>query len=420
MTNEESKKLRHGPKPESASKASASASPPFFTGNTKPLVLTEGETDVEHLKTALELLGYYDILDRVDIEWVGTYKQGNASYGGQTGLNHTRNLYEANPGLLSRRLLLLYDCDAKKPNEDIGLLSVRTIPFNNQNTMIRKGIENLFPESVFDRSFYKQRESIGDYGERNIFEEFSKKDFVQVICHERRNPVDFASFQVVADIIREFLGPHVESPIGDPLVFEFEWDKDEEYPSWFLEECDFWPSATGPSEIVVSDPDVAKGFGRVEFSENIKGPWTDITEVKLRITLVKDQRTLFYLRVVPNDESKAAHRQPSFLVGVLPPDTPRSVLNQELIEQSRIASLVAGRLERAAYTFYSRGDFLGFHSQMGICITFVPDTKDQVSYYPQEKRDGCIKVSYQGQFGKWECYVRPDNLMPIGIPSKAI
>jgi hypothetical protein len=66
MKNEELNRPEPRPKAESTSNSAVSTSSPFFTGTTKPLVLTEGETDAEHIKTALQLLGHYDILDRVE------------------------------------------------------------------------------------------------------------------------------------------------------------------------------------------------------------------------------------------------------------------------------------------------------------------------------------------------------------------
>ncbi len=62
-------------------------------------------------------------------------------------------------------MLLLYDCDSNKPPEDANLLSVRAIPKNDENGTIRKGIENLLPQSLFERRFYTSKTIPGDQGE---------------------------------------------------------------------------------------------------------------------------------------------------------------------------------------------------------------------------------------------------------------
>ena len=80
----------------------------------RPLVLTEGETDPIYIETALELMGRADLLEQVSVEWVGGVRGSNAFNTGQAGLNATRNVIEANPSLLRHKLLLLYDCDTNK------------------------------------------------------------------------------------------------------------------------------------------------------------------------------------------------------------------------------------------------------------------------------------------------------------------
>ncbi len=61
----------------------------------KPLVLTEGETDSKYIRTALELLDRRDLLETFNIEWVGTQGQQGPLNTGQKGLDHTRNVLQA-------------------------------------------------------------------------------------------------------------------------------------------------------------------------------------------------------------------------------------------------------------------------------------------------------------------------------------
>ncbi|MFM6620424.1 MAG: hypothetical protein ACKPI9_10745, partial [Dolichospermum sp.] len=69
---------------------------------TKPLILTEGETDPIYIKTALELLGEKEILAQVDIEWVGiSIGKGKSINTGDGGLKNTRDVLISNPKFLT-------------------------------------------------------------------------------------------------------------------------------------------------------------------------------------------------------------------------------------------------------------------------------------------------------------------------------
>lgn len=173
----------------------------------KPLVYMEGETDPIYMRTALELLDRGDLIEALDVEWVGTNGPQGALNTGKDALNHTRNVLAANPNLSKRRVLLLYDCDTNKPPDDTGLLSVRIIPKNHENNVAKKGIENLLPPTLFEHDrerFYRLREKEGDYGTKKKNEEFDKMEFCQYICNERRNVDDFANFQSVIDILDQW------------------------------------------------------------------------------------------------------------------------------------------------------------------------------------------------------------------------
>ncbi len=120
----------------------------------KPLVLTEGETDPIYIKTALELLGEKEILTQVNIEWVGiSIGKGKSINTGDSGLKNTRDVLISNPKFLTRKVLLIYDCDTDKSNEDHELLKIRKIP-QQKNRKVKKGIENLFPDHLFTEEFY--------------------------------------------------------------------------------------------------------------------------------------------------------------------------------------------------------------------------------------------------------------------------
>ena len=172
-----------------------------FADGTKPLVLTEGPLDTRYIKTALTLLGEEELLDALEIEFVGIEDNKGTRFGGDKGLNNFRNIYEANPSLFHPPILLLYDCDTKKLEEQVGRLWVRAIPTNDDNIKVKKGIENLFPESLFQDSFYREI-SLDDGGTNKHLD---KNKLCDWICDERKNPDDFAKFVDVVKILKEFV-----------------------------------------------------------------------------------------------------------------------------------------------------------------------------------------------------------------------
>jgi len=171
----------------------------------KPLVLTEGETDPIYIRTALKVLGKNKLLEQLDIEWVGTsIGKGKSINTGDSGLNSTRDVLLANPQFLTRKVLLLYDCDTKKPDEDHENLKIRKIPQQN-NRKVKKGIENLFPDHLFTENFYANKSKYGDYGEEIKFQEFQKMKFCEWICTQRQQAKDFADFVSIVNILKEFI-----------------------------------------------------------------------------------------------------------------------------------------------------------------------------------------------------------------------
>ncbi|MBD2386192.1 hypothetical protein [Cylindrospermum sp. FACHB-282] len=172
----------------------------------KPLVLTEGETDPIYIKTALELQGQTEILEQVDIEWVGaSIGKGQSINSGDSGLNNTRDVLLSKPQFVTRKVLLLYDCDTRKTNEDHDKLKIRKIP-QQENRKVKKGIENLFLDHLFTEEFYSQKTKYGDYGEENQIQEFQKMKFCKWICEERKQADDFIYFKIIVDIIKDCLG----------------------------------------------------------------------------------------------------------------------------------------------------------------------------------------------------------------------
>ena len=168
-------------------------------GNTKPLVLTEGTLDVSYIQTALTLLGKRELLGSLDIEPVGNRTHA----GGDSGLERVRRVYESKSSLFHRPILLLYDCDTNKQTEQVGQLNVRAIPRNAENDKVKNGIENLFPEDLFEDRFYSECPR----NDGGSVKELDKPKFLDWIC-ERKNPDHFAKFDSIIQILEEFIETH--------------------------------------------------------------------------------------------------------------------------------------------------------------------------------------------------------------------
>ena len=179
-----------------------------FTDGTKPLVLTEGVSDTKYIRTALRLLGEETLLNSLEIQPVGVKVDKEWKYGGKDGLNRVGTFYKKDPALLDRRLLLLYDWDAKKPEETGEKVWVRTIPKNLDDTVEKPGIENLFPEHLFEDQFYDDEPKKGDHGREGTDPKFKKKEFCEWVCENRKNLIDFAKFDSVVEILRQFSEAH--------------------------------------------------------------------------------------------------------------------------------------------------------------------------------------------------------------------
>ena len=191
-----------------------------FAAGTKPLVLTEGPLDVRYIRRALDVLGKNELLNSLDIEFVGIEDDsGKTRFGGDTWLNNFRNIYEANTSLYHRPILLLYDCDTQKPDEQVGdgeRLWIRSIKQNRENTKVRKGIENLFPEDMFTAEFYTSKVETGDYGESKSIQEFNKPKFCDWIC-ENGSDINFAKFDRMVEILKQFSEAYTEPPVQQPF-----------------------------------------------------------------------------------------------------------------------------------------------------------------------------------------------------------
>lgn len=146
------------------------------------------------------------VLSLIEIRQIGDEDSSGGVGGGKDALNRSYQFLTGNPHLIRRKVLLLYDFDANKKDSDYKNLFVRSLPKNQSNDKIKKGVENLFPMELFEPHFYTSRKKFGDYGEVTEIQSFDKERFCHYICEERvvnikQERVDFANFERVLSVI---------------------------------------------------------------------------------------------------------------------------------------------------------------------------------------------------------------------------
>ena len=149
-------------------------------------VFVEGETDEKYLLKAIEVLGKEH--PSFNVKWIGrTNERGNKEFTGDTALNKTRAFFLANADLLKGNVILLYDCDTNKPDEDHEKLRIRSVPFNEKNSTFRKGFENLLnlPPDLDITNFHKERTKEDGYSVVSTIRELDKVRLCEYVCDEQ-------------------------------------------------------------------------------------------------------------------------------------------------------------------------------------------------------------------------------------------
>lgn len=186
----------------------------------KLLVLVEGETDPLYINTAIEVLGFNNILDFVEIEWIGAKdpKRGEGFNTGKDSLNSAYSFLRAKPELIKRPVCFLYDNDARKADLDEGQISIRTIPTNPNNVEIRFGIENLLPLAVFGDDVFDAKHVNKGNGTYTSIRSLNKMKLCQKICGEDRSAENFQGFlplmQIIARIAHVWAGYQIPAALN--------------------------------------------------------------------------------------------------------------------------------------------------------------------------------------------------------------
>lgn len=106
-----------------------------------PALFVEGPIDIDYIKHAAILLNRNESLQRFRL----------LESGGFGGLDNLWKKLDPNMAqITNRRVTLLYDCDVARQKESKTGIARITIP--HQDRLIRKGIENLFPDDLIRRA----------------------------------------------------------------------------------------------------------------------------------------------------------------------------------------------------------------------------------------------------------------------------
>ncbi len=150
----------------------------------KITVFVEGETDEKYYKRALEVFNYTD--SKLDFQWIGiNIEKGKAENTGDTALNNAYIFFKANMTAIPNKVVLLYDSDTNKPDNKLEeKLFVHKMANNEENTLYKKGIENLLklPENFNKDDYYKKNERIDEYGAKSIKSKLDKTKLCDYLC----------------------------------------------------------------------------------------------------------------------------------------------------------------------------------------------------------------------------------------------
>lgn len=154
-----------------------------FTKIDKVIVFVEGETDEKYFRKCFEIFDHND--KNIEFTWIGRVNENGAvENSGDTALNQARTFLLANKDMVTRKIVLLYDNDTNKPEENYGNLLVRVMQKNNDNGIFKIGVENLLKIPIdFDYDVhYKTKSKTDGYGAESIIKELDKQALCGEIC----------------------------------------------------------------------------------------------------------------------------------------------------------------------------------------------------------------------------------------------
>lgn len=107
------------------------------------IVFVEGETDEKYLNTYLENICPGG--RKYSFKWIGAYSggKGKAINSGDSALNSLLSFLKANRGVITSRIVILYDSDTSKVEEFFDNVAVLTMPYNHDNALYKKRYRKL-------------------------------------------------------------------------------------------------------------------------------------------------------------------------------------------------------------------------------------------------------------------------------------
>jgi len=154
---------------------------------TKITIITEGKNTV-FIKRALELKGINDIEVLSDCE-------------GISGKNQLKTLFEFfSKAIHSTKVIFVWDCDVDYKLEESNNTYSIILSKNLENTIAKKGIENIFPSYLFKDYTVTLKRANGNVTVK--FDSNCKRDFEAFIL-DRNNSDDFIYFNSLFDEIKK-------------------------------------------------------------------------------------------------------------------------------------------------------------------------------------------------------------------------
>lgn len=175
-----------------------------------PIVFVDGETDVLYLRRAAELLGFEEILERVQVKPGGGDARAKVAWKALEG--------ELVGDIITRKTIFLHDCDSKVENSDRGAVFRRRVECIDENP-IKRGMENLFKKKTLEKAIrYKPAfiDIIYSYSqtvrgveeivpERWAVNRDEKMNLCRWLC-ENGVEEDFRGMQIVFEMLQTILG----------------------------------------------------------------------------------------------------------------------------------------------------------------------------------------------------------------------
>jgi energy-coupling factor transporter ATP-binding protein EcfA2 len=159
------------------------------TKDTKLSIITEGR-NVNYLSKVIELHKIKNVEVIKDIE-------------NMTGVSQLHTLRDFFSKVkVTNKILFVFDCDAGKGSSSCGMVNSYYLPHNQHNSIAKKGIENMFPEHLFENfSVLIKRPN---KPEAKSFDSDCKKSFEEHITM-RSNLDDFSNFKELIAVIRNLV-----------------------------------------------------------------------------------------------------------------------------------------------------------------------------------------------------------------------